>query len=140
LAVIGGQRWLGPASALALLALGGWTYRHRHADVWVLLGVTALVARFWTYHMLYDDFLIMLPMVTLFRMAQAGPAARGDGLAPAVMFAVLFLTMLMPARLCSWPPPWNWLFSASHAVVWLATLGFLLVRAGPPKTNRAPLR
>ena len=59
----------GPASLLALMILGFWVYRYRRADIWILMGVTALVARFWTYHMWYDDLLILLPMVALFRIA-----------------------------------------------------------------------
>jgi hypothetical protein len=43
--------------------------------LWLLLGVTALVARFWTYHRWYDDLLILLPMIALFRIAQQRPSA-----------------------------------------------------------------
>jgi len=43
---LGLERWNLLASLVVLLALGGWTYRHRHDDLWLLLGVTALVARF----------------------------------------------------------------------------------------------
>ena len=48
LRLLGLNAWMVPASALALGGLGVWTYRHRRLDVWVLLGVAALVARLWT--------------------------------------------------------------------------------------------
>jgi hypothetical protein len=45
---LGLDAWILPASLAVWLALGVWIYRHRDADLWVLLGVTALVTRFWT--------------------------------------------------------------------------------------------
>jgi hypothetical protein len=48
LAVLGLGQWNVPVSLLVLLALGYWSYQHRHEDLWLLLGVTAIVARFWT--------------------------------------------------------------------------------------------
>jgi len=128
---VGLERWMGPASALALVALGYWTYRHRHSDIWVLLGVTALVARLWTYHTLYDDLLIVLPLVTLYRMARDDCSARNDDVAAGAMFAVLFLTMFS-ARLHSWPAPWNWPFNIGNPIAWLATLVFLLAKTRRP--------
>ena len=79
LAAFGLQTWNRPASLLALAALGVWIYCHRHRDLWCLLGVTALVSRLWTYHRLYDDLLIVLPMITLFRIAKQSPSADGSG-------------------------------------------------------------
>ena len=38
-------------------------------DRWYLLGVSAVVARLWTYHNWYDDLLILFPMVALLRVA-----------------------------------------------------------------------
>jgi len=56
LTALGLEEWNLFATLLMLTALGVWTYRNRHQDFWFLLGVTALVARFWTYHALYDAF------------------------------------------------------------------------------------
>ena len=62
-------KWQTPASLLVLFLLGCWTLRHRAGDVGLIFGVTAIVARFWTYHRVYDDLLILLPMVALFPIA-----------------------------------------------------------------------
>jgi hypothetical protein len=82
-----------------------WTYCHHHRDFWLLLGVAALVARIWTYHGLYDDLLILLPALTLFRMVKRGPSADGSDMAAGVLLALTWLGALAPARLLSYPPP-----------------------------------
>ena len=115
--------WIFPASAGVLCGLGVWIWFHRAADILVLLGVTALVARFWTYHGVYDDVLVVLPMVVLFRAARTSPHAR-------VLLAVAVVSMLLPARLhYFWPPPWPLVFALEHAAVWLWMLVFLLRQA-----------
>jgi hypothetical protein len=82
LGALGLEAWNIPASLLLLLTLGVWIYCHRHNDLWLLLGVTALVARFWTYHGWYDDLIILLPMMALFRMAEQRPYANGGDIFP----------------------------------------------------------
>lgn len=128
---------MGLASALALVALGCWTYRHRHLDIWILLGVTALAARLWTYHALYDDLLIVLPLVTLYRMTRGDRLTCNADVAAGAMFAILFLATLVPARLHSWPAPWSWPFNIGHAITWLATLVFLLMKVRRPAVSIA---
>jgi hypothetical protein len=76
LGMLGLQEWILPASLLVWLVLGFWIHQHRDADVWLLLGVAAIVACFWTYHRWYDDVLLLLPMVALFRRWQASCSAR----------------------------------------------------------------
>ncbi len=127
-AALGLERWNTPASLGLLAALGGWVYHHRHSDLWRLLGVTALVARLWTYHGLYDDVLILLPMVALFRIAKQSPATDGAAVIAGVLLAITTLAMLAPARLFHGPPPGCWLFSAGHTMVWGAIFIFLLDR------------
>jgi hypothetical protein len=125
--------WVLPASLLILLGLGLWVYRHRQGDLWVLLAVTALVARFWTYHMGYDDLLILLPMVALFRLAKHSQSqASGRDVVAGVLLAVTVVIMLVPhmlhrlAGLHQLSPPLNWLLTWGYAVVWLLILIFLL--------------
>ena len=70
LAGFGLQKWNFSASILTLFALGVWTYYHRSGDIWVLISVAGLVARFWTYHGWYDDLLILPSLITLFRIVK----------------------------------------------------------------------
>jgi hypothetical protein len=148
LATLGLQQWMLPSSALALAALAGWVYWHRNVEIWLLLGVTALVARLWAYHHVYDDILLLLPMVALFRITRRDHS--GHGLLAGVGLAVMVLAMLLPARLFLPPsplrpslaPPWDGVFPAMHVVLWVALLIFLVAyawrelhdRVGRPKT------
>jgi hypothetical protein len=132
LVALGLEKWNFPASLLALMALGCWTYCHRQRDLWLLLGVVALVARIWTYHGLYDDLLILLPMIALFRITKQEPSDGGSVVA-GVMLGITWLATLAPAHLLSAPPPWDWLFKAGQTVVWAAVLTFLLQLAGRAK-------
>jgi len=118
------QAWILPASFLLLLALGVWIYIHRSRDIWLLLGVTAIATRFWTYHRWYDDLLILLPMVALFRLARKG----GDVLA-GVLLGFTMVMSLAPGGLYLLPPPWNEVYVGCQTVCWTAVLMFLLISA-----------
>jgi hypothetical protein len=121
---------------LVLAALGVWAYYHRQQDLWLLVGVTALVARLWTYHRVYDDLLIVLPMVTLFRLAKQSPSADKSGLVAGVLLAACWVAVIIvPTRVLLWPPPWNWLYQAGQILVWGAVLIFLLGQARREKAR-----
>ena len=128
-------------SLVVFLALGIWLYRYRYVDLWVRLGVVAIVTRFWSYHRLYDDVLIVLAFVALWRIATAVPG-KADPVDPhsvdiagrvghdravsATLIATSMLFILLPARLGTGPEPWHQIFDISHVVTWLAMLAFLL--------------
>jgi hypothetical protein len=137
LGVLGLARWVLVASGALLVALGVWTYQHRRVDVWLLLGVTALMARFWTYHILYDDLLILLPMIALFRLASPRPMAGGSALVAGVLLALTSLAMLAPGRILVAAPPSRWLAQAGYAVLWTAVLAFLIQQAHRGKRQAA---
>jgi hypothetical protein len=139
LGAVGLQRWDLWASFLALAALSAWVYRHRRADAWLLIGVTALVARLWMYHQLYDDVLILLPMIALFRIAKWAVSPPGRGLLAGVLLTIATAAMLMPTRFGLSSSPWQPLFSGAHAAVWLVVLVFLLQQASLElRTPREP--
>jgi hypothetical protein len=136
----GADAWRLPASLAILLALGLWLHTHRQVEVWVRLGVIALVARFWTYHRLYDDVLVVIALVPLFRLASplipgGRAASEPDGrptfagipvpIAAAVLLATTMAGMLLLARLGTSPPPWKLIFNGVHEVTWFAVLAFL---------------
>ncbi len=129
LADVGLARWSIAVSLFVLVVFGVWTYVHRSADVWLILGVTGIVARIAICHLVYDDVLMVLPMVALFRIAKRGGPADSSDVIAGVLLAVLVLAMLAPARLQFPSSPWLPLFAAGHVSVWLAVLLFLLRQA-----------
>jgi hypothetical protein len=128
LSSLGLKEWNLPASAIVLGLLGLWTYRNRQKELWLLLGVTAIVARLWTYHLWYDDLLMILPMVTLFRIAKRGtptPTDRRDVFASILLF-VMILANLAPGGRYLLPPPWKNYYITGQVLVWIVTLTFLI--------------
>jgi hypothetical protein len=131
-------------SLVVFVALGLWLHRYRHVDLWVRLGVVAIVTRFLAYHRLYDDVLIVLAFVALCRIAtsvtsvtrEAGPGVEStlprasmrvayERPAAVALLATAMVFMLLPARLGTSPAPWQQIFEVSHTVTWLDVLGFL---------------
>jgi len=135
LAALGLAEWSLPASLFTLVALGFWIYLNRRVDIWLLLGVTAIVARFWTYHRWYDDLLILLPMIALFRIAKKGSSDNGSDIIAGILLAITLLSMLAPYRVQNLPSPWSLLFTGGHAIVWIVMLIFLLYQAYQKKNR-----
>lgn len=129
LGMLGLGEWIFPASLLVWLVLGFWIRHHRDADIRVLLGVAAIVACFWTYHRWYDDVLLLLPMVTLFRLAKQGSAAAG------VLLGAAVLLTLAPGGLFLLPPPLNSAYVFGQTVLWIVTLIILSGRAPPQRSG-----
>jgi len=132
LEALGLGRWQLPASVLAALALGIWIARHRMADPWVLLGVTGIFARVWSYHQYYDDLLVVPALVAVLRLA------RREGTEPAlrtrarrVFGAALGLTLLPIPLHYALEPPWRLLFDLPQMLAWAALLAVLVPAATP---------
>ena len=92
------------------------------------VAVAALAARFWTYHRVYDDVLILLPMVALFRIVKSEQSTRSAWTAGALL-AITLASMLVPGSLLQAPPPWDSIIATERATVWIMVLIFLLNRA-----------
>jgi Glycosyltransferase family 87 len=125
LGTLGLDQWLGLASGITMLALGLWIYLHRNKDVWLLLGVIALVARFSAYHNMYDDALILLPMISLFRIASNPETENNNDMIAGGLLALTLIVMVLPARMIHFPSPWQYVFTLGHMIAWLLVLLFL---------------
>ena len=112
-----------PASLAVLLLLGAWIHRHRRGDLWLLLGVTAIVARFWTYHRWYDDLLLIVPMVTLFRITKQSQWGVRSRQIATILFLWMWIFLLAPGVLYTFPNPTP--LVAIQVTAWIATLAFL---------------
>jgi hypothetical protein len=140
MAVLGMDRAMLPVTALILLATGWWIHRRRQADLWILLGVAALVAQLSVHHRLYDHLLILVPLVTLLRLALGGtrPTTGADP-AAGVLFALVWVTLHVPPSLMAGPPPLATLLEAGQAAVWVACLAFLVRRgSSDARTGAGP--
>jgi hypothetical protein len=118
--------------------LGWWVFRHRTADTWVLLGVCAIVAHFWMPHRLYDDVLILMPMIALLRLAATGPRSDEADITAAILFAATWLTMHAPASLLALDPPVSTAMEISQTVVWVAVLALLVRTARAARRPTGP--
>jgi hypothetical protein len=137
LAELGVLGWNWPASLLILALTGAWVFRHRRADIWVLMGVTAVIARFWTYHRWYNDLLLIVPLIALFRllrMPALGPRAKTLA---TTSFIWVWAFLLAPGVHFSMPSPH--VFIGIEIIGWLLALAFLLAYAEVDRRRRADL-
>lgn len=122
-------------SLILLALLGIWVYLYRDCNTWILLGVTAVFSRIWTYHRVYDDILIIFAIFGLLitlklelspRLQQAGNFLLG----------LLVIASLIPTSLRLFPAPFNWLFKVGQLSLWMTTLFYLLHAAYLEKQTR----
>jgi Glycosyltransferase family 87 len=130
---LGLKSWILPVSLGILVAFGLWTWLHRHIDVWLLIGVAALVARFWSYHRSYDDLLIVLSMLALFRIAKGGGSVRNYDVVAALVLSLTLAVMVVPSGVYFFPSPLRVWFTSVETVIWIVGLAVLLVEARTAK-------
>ena len=93
------------------------------------------VARLWTYHRLYDDLLILVPLITLFGIVRKGSRDSGTGITARVLLVLGCLGMLAPGTLLRQPFPWGTPFRIGQSLLWIGMLAFLLHWAGKGKRD-----
>lgn len=126
------------ASILILLALGYWTYVNRFVNLWLLLGVTGIVTRMFAYHRVYDDMLILLPILALFRLSQQSQISDAIKVWSGSLMAIATMASFVPASLRLLSPPWNRLFTVGQPCLWIILLIFLLYQAREARRIQTP--
>jgi hypothetical protein len=129
---LGAWRWALPVSLALLAAAGAWTWRHRRVDVWLQLGVLAVVARIWATHRAYDDLLVTIAMIALVRALRDEQLAVSGRRVGALLLLANVLAQLAPVTLALVPGAGAVVFRAALAVVWIGTgalLGALAARS-----------
>jgi hypothetical protein len=141
LADVGLGEWVAFGSGIIFAGLGVWTFCYRHADRWVLVAVAALVARMWTYHRVYDDVLLLLPEVALFRIAKQSLSARQSVIA-GTLLGLSAIAMLCPGWLLEEPRQRAWIWNSTHVMLWLLMLAYLMnyARRDRHRSIRIPAR
>ena len=130
LRMLGLAQYYLPIASAVLVLTGLWVYLYRDTDVWILMAVVAVVARYWTYHGWYDDLLLLLPMIALYRIAKSGVASDSSDVVAGILFAASLIVSIAPGGLYLFPAPFNAIYVAMQMAIWLAVFVFLLVYAG----------
>ena len=126
---LGLGKWATPVSLTLWIILGYWIHRNRRADFWTLMGVSAVVARFWTYHLRYDDLVMLLAMIAFFRIAKKRSTSGSGAFSAGILLAATTLTLLAPGGTNFLPQPLKNIYVAIQIVVWLSGLIFLVHHA-----------
>jgi hypothetical protein len=126
LITLGLERLIFPASFVLIAALSIWLFKFRKIDIWIQLGVAAIIARIWTYHRLYDDLLIIIPMIAIFRIVRTDKLSPNEGLAADFLLLASWLGLLSPGSFLQLPFPLGTPFRTGQAIIWISMLVFLL--------------
>ncbi len=130
----GAASWSLPASLALLVFIGVWVWRHRRVDLWLQIGMVAILGRIWTTHRIYDDLLVFLAMIALLRVLRGDREPSPVRTAAALLLAGNWLMLLAPVSIVSWAPPASTFFDLIQAVLWISTaivLGRYSARAAP---------
>jgi len=127
LAILGKPDWLTPLTLVGLASWGSWVWLYRERDIWLLAGVGALVTRVLFYHRIYDDMLILFPMLALWRVTSRANATSAAKWIAGGLVGMTWLGMQAPGDLHRWEYPWNLLYEIGQPVIWLIDLCFLAV-------------
>ncbi len=134
LASLGMSHWALPVSLSLLALLGCWVYFHRNCNLWILMGVTTIFSRIWTYHRVYDDMLIILAIFAVIFILKENLNSETEKVGKALLI-IAIVCSLAPASLRLLPSPWDLAFKLSQLSVWLAMLIYLLDSAYKEKKS-----
>lgn len=121
------NRFLIPVSIILFFILGWWIYTSKRTDIWLLLGVTAILTRYLSYHRWYDDILILIPIITLLRYLNNENSGR---LTKYFSFTLLSLTLLFtmaPGGFYLFSEPYKSIYMILQNVIFLTTLIFFII-------------
>lgn len=120
--------WNKFASLAVLAALGLWLLRYRNRDIWILASLAALVSKFWTYQGWYDDLVLIIPLIALYRIWISGSASNYWRARARDLFALVFVFTLAPGGIYLFPAPFNLIYLLLQTLVLalVATLMLLL--------------
>ena len=118
--------WLTAASLGLLGTLLAWIASHRRGDLWGMMSVCAFASLFHTYHGWYDDSLLLIPMIALYRIATEAderPVLRAAG---GALMAATLLSTLAPGGEHLFSSPLRDVYISGQVSVWLCVLAFLM--------------
>jgi hypothetical protein len=135
LGALGMNDWAIFASLTLLAFIGIWSYFHRHCNIWILLGVTAIVSRIWAYHRVYDDMIIIFAIfgvIATLKLEMNSNQRFGN-----LLLKMLVVASLIPASLRLLPTPLDLFFKFGQLSLWMVTLFWLVHAASLEKQTKA---
>jgi hypothetical protein len=118
--------WGPVGSIVALGAFCVWAWQRRGADIWVLIGAAAAVARLWAHHRPYDDIVLFLAAIALLRVTRC-PDPRMARLA-ALLLVATCAALLTPAwAIYDISSEMIRLIFAAHTMLWVGVLIFFIL-------------
>jgi len=127
LGAVGLSSQIALASFAVVALLGAWIFLRRQASPWLLLGVVAIVTRFYTYHGWYDDVLMLLPLIALAQVTKdQSNFTLTQNLWARGLFLALVVSMLAPSGGYLLPSPWSSIFVLLQTLLFLGSLLFLV--------------
>ncbi|NLX35075.1 MAG: hypothetical protein GXY68_00115, partial [Chloroflexi bacterium] len=84
--------------------------------------------RLWAYHRWYDDLLLLLPLLALWRLARQASSVRWR-VAAGALCALTLASTLAPGGLYLLTGGWRSAYLAAQVAIWLADLALLLAAA-----------
>ena len=124
-----------------LLGVGGWVAWRRRADPWLLVGLVAIVARLWTYHAGYDNLLLLLPLIVLYRIYKQ-TSNRQIAILAILLFTLGVLSTVAPGHTYL-PSLLKTVYGFGQFILWTAMavfFGWLSLPGHSAAPNRAQLR
>ena len=114
---------------ILFLLLRKGIYFHQQIDSWLLLGVSAIVARLWAYYLVYDDMLILLPIVVLLGLQKQGLPDLMAQTYNELLPAIAILINLLPTSLRLVPAPTDPIFNVGVTLSWILMPSWLALQA-----------
>jgi hypothetical protein len=115
---------------VAIVSLAGAVIlllRYKTAPPLVQFAIVSLAARFWSYHQVYDNLILIFLLVAFGELAVRQPSPRLN-----TLFLLLGVSLWAPGKCCDWLP-----FQLFQTTIWMVALAVLLARtpAAPPKVS-----
>lgn len=124
-----------PATLATLGVLSVWLWRHRQANLWLLVAVTGLVTRLSIHHRLHDDGLVIFSLLPLLSLTRIDLEKQRIGSPAGILLWLTAGSLLFPAQFFHQEIWQRWILEGVQVLIWTTTLVFLM-RDGPRRLGQ----
>jgi hypothetical protein len=135
LLLLGLERAFLPASAVLLASTAVFSWWCQRRDIWLLLGIAAIVSRLWMAPRIDHDALLIIPLMALARLASSQVASKNIVACARAALGMLGVVLSVPLNFhfsgstfgpFVVEPSWVRLFDAVHVAAAIVALGVLV--------------